>query len=470
MGNDSLDKYTQEKDVLNADRIAKPIRFKDWNRVFKNRIVYMVKNIDVSFLLQDEKPNPGNGSDIVVDYPIPKQRKYEKFIRDKIKKGDIFAASYANETLIVSVKRLGDQYYPHVDLQPEVLYIGNERYDLSKYYFDASRYTSSKLLPGRDLDIASNNFNVEIPTFEYSDSFILASLMEVGKFYWSGELSLYPNLGLFNRVLYDDKYINIPYLDNSRDVVADKLFISCFEPYFYIPVPFEALDWNYENEIDKDYIVFRKINEDINTREKSQKLGQGLLLDACDLNCAVQYAYDVIEDVANVKYKNTIGKEYVLGDILKFINRMLAVTDRTLTSHMVVLYFSDHYQRQENKGEQFVGFSSAEIITLLNRYFRMNVAGGFYPGYDTYWVENNDFFEMDCEWFGMFFDAIKRSKNKDIRSLDDIKVYQRHEEFFKLFSLPQDQIMNFINLAKECNDKDDFIGKVKRIIVDMHKI
>ena len=130
--------------------------------------------------------------------------------------------------------------------------------------------------------------------------------------------------------------------------------------------------------------------------------------------------------------------------------------------------FNEFYQKEIPEEDRIIGFKTTEIKKILDDHFIFDVTLGFYYSFDT-WIECKDFYvSIDKKWFGLFYRAVRKN-SEPINKISEIKVYKKDNEYFRKFTLLQEDIPFYVNLALTKDNFDEFFEKVKNKIISSRK-
>jgi len=380
--------------------------------------------------------------------PVPELLKYETFIRNKINVGDLYLAKYQDEVLLLKVKKKGDQLDPYFHLS----------------YVNMSKYLNQFLENKSQLTILDEDITKEIQNYKYTkkQENIIFELLFRNGFYVNNEIRLYPEYGLFKQNIFNGKIVNIPDIINTHDYIIGREEISFFETYFKCVIHEEG-SLELSNEEEK-VIYFRKIEDNISSIFQTLALNNKLLVDASDLNCGILFPYRFLDNL-DYMYTSEGGYSYNFKDIFKFISKKLNVGKRNTNANIVIHEFSEFYQRGHNI--VFKGFSSSEIINILDTYFALDVVQGYYYSHDTIIETPNKIIMYDREWLEVFYNTIKNynKKKMSIYKMSDIVPYKRLIAFFKIYTFNRDDFPHYFNMAHQSETFEEFIERVEKVLI-----
>ena len=379
-----------------------------------------------------------------VNTTIPLRKKYESFMRNSINIGDYYLACFLDEVLLLKVISQGNARDPYIEFSVE---------DITSL---CAKNSLINIVQSNDRALINNNC---------CDSIIIGSLYTRNYFNAiDNKVKLYPELGLFKSTIIDGKAYSIPGFINSNDIIIDKKTRQCFDNYFVCPVDETIFNQVYPNQnlFNHEYIVFRKLNS-INDFALHKTLDNSLLIDAIDLRCAYLTPFAIKKDV-NYIYTNSSGKSYNYIDILRFLSRMTCVNDRSFTKRMIITYFSEFYQKQINDKELFLGFSSNELLEIVNDNFTENILLGYVYYYDTLKQVNNDLILYDKQWFSAFYNIIKMIDGK-IEKCSDIIDESFKDTFYSKYTILPENIDFLVAMAKQCKYLDEFYNEIEKYLI-----
>lgn len=363
---------------------------------------------------------------------IPLRHKYETYINKFYKEGDIFAAKYNDEVLLIQVM---------------------DKKQLHECDRDKS-YCFFKILTTEDL----KNLNIPLSLSLKSDSTSLVifenvkSLLDIinyKKYLYDGFLKLKPEFGIFKDTYNFNKFIEIPYVVNYQEIMINDKYTDLFEPYFLV-YDRDKLG----NEVGEP-IMFRRIPDLSKLAECINFYKNELLLNILDIKCSYMKPYNIFRNVNKIKV-NKNKNEYSLHILLEDLNKKLTVTDRTSTINLIKLEMC-HY-KQESISNNELKFLPKEWEEILDNYFPKDITTGCYLGWDTHYMNDNDLYMFDEKWFKLLFKAIKKDKIKRLESLDEIKLRGIEGRIFGLFNLSKKELDYFINLINSTDSVEEFLS------------
>lgn len=382
------------------------------------------------------------------DCPISIRNKMLTFISKFLNVGDIFVGRYKNETIRIELCSKSSRYDCRANFK--ICEISKKETDS-----DCSSIGNVPAIVDNKLEVAGNN-----------QSLILKSIYLQNRMYSDCRIALYPHLGLFKNVRYGDKPTEVQVFLNSNDFILDKKLLELFEPYFYLPVPNEISD-----SAEQEYIFFRKdIDETSKVEEKDYykilcRTLDDLIVDIYNYRCAAQKPFQVIENIDKEKYVTAEGKEFDLKELILLVNSIIVVKNRDVNELMVLTYIR---QYKNHNGADYSILSSCDIHYLLDTYFHINLYGGFYVGYDSYFTDKSNLCFFEGKWLKCLYSILRKYKDKQFAKCSELLPFipKTEQKYFSLFTIPLVNCASFFCVAQHCNTYEVFIQVIKSFLVN----
>lgn len=327
--------------------------------------------------------------------------------------------------------------------------------------------------------INPNNYSV----MPYNNSFAIYKYL----FDWpekdDGLIKLKTTQVLLDRIVFENKVVNITNILNEKDSYLDKELMKLFTPIAVVNTNYKTLAKLTSNpNIDPDQqIIFFKISDKSRWVDEYIILSNAKVLYGIDeIQCYFDRPYKYATDL-NLIIKNKDGVEYKRKAVFFRCNYWTglgtsnSINDKGCTLTSISSFYKYHYKwypLNEIKDDKYkiINFSRESFREFADQYFAYNTKNGLYYGWGYYlYVDNDSAFLVDLYFFEEFYRLVRKMKNIE-QEIKNIEPVYYKKAFFSTYWIEDEYLMRFANYVKESETFVAFFEKVRiDLLTDIHK-